>query len=99
VSGAIAAAGKENGVKYSTRVTREIRMDMASLMIRPIDSFNELSDDEIHAIGEACTYGVVGIAQWLAGRNYPCTEIEERQGYFDAYEEPAGCSDDYNDCW
>jgi len=83
IGGIVAAAGTKvitdiypNGVKYDTKTKRAIRLEMASLMIRPVTSFNQLVDHEIQGMLVACTADVAGIAQWLAGQDYPGTRIE-----------------------
>jgi len=76
IGGVIAAAGKRNGVKYNTKTKRVIRMRMATLMIRPISSFNELSDNELQGMFVACTADVDGIAQWLAGQDFEAHPLE-----------------------
>lgn len=70
IGGVIAAASKRNDVKYDTKTERAIRMRMASLMIRPITSFNQLSDHELQGMLVACTADVDSIAQWLAGQEF-----------------------------
>jgi hypothetical protein len=74
----VAAAGKKNGVKYNTKTKRAIRMRMASLMIKPIKSFKELTDYELQGMLVACTADVDAIAQWLAGQEFSGAAIEPR---------------------
>ena len=91
ITNAIAAAGVKNGVTYKTKTKRAIRMKMVALMIRPdIESFNELSDNELQGMMVACTAGVDQIAQWLDGQDFECQTITTTRG---EYEEEWGPSD------
>ena len=90
ITNAIAAAGVKNGVTYKTKTKRAIRMKMVALMIRPIESFNELSDNELQGMMVACTAGVDQIAQWLDGQEFECQTITTTRG---EYEEEWGPSD------
>lgn len=81
IGGVIAAAGKRNGVRYKTATKRAIRMRMASLMIRQVESFNDLTDHELHGMFRACNHSLAldGIAQWLNGQGFPGTPLDPVQ--------------------
>lgn len=101
IGGVIAAAGQLNGVTYDTKTKRVIRLKMASQMIKPVTSFNDLTDRELQGMFLACSGDVDSIAQWLGGQDFPCTPLRRSKSasYMDDYvalEDPLfGDEDDY----
>lgn len=92
IGGVVAAAGQHIKRKYDTKTKRVIRMRMASLMIKPVTSFTELSDHELQGMYVACKAGVTSIAQWLAGQDFPYTEIS---GLYDNLREERSMDGDH----